>query len=162
MTGDTAPTEHTVPSPMPPATRVPRGERVLAGLLGTGCLAVMVLAAWLDPSPEGHGTHTQIGLNECTWVMLFDTPCMTCGMTTAYAHAADAEFGASFTTQPMGMVLSVATAATFWLTLLVAATGSTLGRSFARMLTSRVLIVLLLMGAAAWAYKILTWPTTPV
>ena len=137
--------------------RVPRTERILAACLGAGCLAVLILAAWLSPSEDGHGTHTQIGLNDCTWVVLFNTPCMTCGMTTAFAHAADADFVAAAKVQPMGAALSIATGAMFWITLLVATTGSTLGRACARLLNKRVLLMLLVLGLAAWAYKIITW-----
>lgn len=94
----------------------------------------------------------------CGWVVAFDKPCPTCGMTTAFAHAADANLWQSAKTQPMGMLLAVGSAGVFWGAAHVAATGSRLGRVGATMLGGRSLWVLAGLSAAAWAYKVLTWP----
>lgn len=130
---------------------------MLAGAVAAGLLAILAVAAWLTPSPHGHGTHTQMGMYPCGWVVAFDKPCPTCGMTTAFAHAADGRVWASARAQPMGMVLAVGSAGAFWGALHVAATGSRLGRVGATMLGGRGLWALAILGAAAWAYKVLTW-----
>lgn len=78
-------------------------------------------------------------------------------MTTAFAHAADANLWQSAKTQPMGMLLAVGSAGVFWGAAHVVITGSRLGRVGATMLGGRSLWVLAGLSAAAWAYKVLTW-----
>ena len=44
-------------------------------------------AAWsIEPSPRGHGSHVQLGLQPCPSVVLFGRLCPGCGMTTSFAH----------------------------------------------------------------------------
>lgn len=44
------------------------------------------IARWLHPDAAGRGTHRQLGLPPCTFVELFQKPCPSCGMTTAWSH----------------------------------------------------------------------------
>jgi hypothetical protein len=82
-------------------------------------------------------------------------------MTTAFALAADGDLGRSFRAQPLGMLLAVGTASLFWLGIYVAVTGSSLGARLAGLLTGRMLVVVAVAAAAAWAYKASTWGTVP-
>jgi hypothetical protein len=82
---------------------------------------------------------------------------MTCGMTTAFAHAANARFVDSFLAQPMGLLLALATASAFWIGLFIAVTGSPLGSTLSRLLTWRVIGILLLIGTLAWIAKIIDY-----
>lgn len=121
-------------------------------------LTVLVVAARLNPSPAGAGTHMQLGLPNCGWVTAMGKPCPTCGMTTAFAHATDGRLGTAAAVQPMGAFLSLATASGFWIALYIAATGSRLGVLCGNL--ARPLVLWILSGAAgaAWAYKLYTWP----
>jgi len=136
--------------------RVGGGARVFALLLAIGCAVVLSVAAWMSPSSAGHGTHTQLGLAPCGWMMKYGTPCPTCGMTTSWARAAEGNLAAAFVTQPFGSLLVVLTAAMFWGALYVAATGSRLGVAATSMLRPSVLWTLAGMAAAAWVYKLVT------
>lgn len=131
--------------------------RVLAGAIAVACAAVLVTASQLSADGQGHGTHEQLGLPPCSWAQAFNAPCMTCGMTTAFTHAAHGDLLASLVTQPMGMLLSIATAAGFWVALLTAATGSRLGERMLGLVNGRSLIALATLAAAAWLYKIAVW-----
>lgn len=133
------------------------GPRLLGLVLALGCAAVLWTASDLSADEAGHGTHEQLGLPPCMWAQSFDAPCMTCGMTTAFTHAAEGDLWTSFVTQPMGMLLAVATAAVFWVGLFVAVTGSRLGEHAARLLSTRVLLLTAALGGAAWVYKIVVW-----
>jgi hypothetical protein len=128
-----------------------------AVLVSAACAAVLVLAWRLTPDPLGHGTHEQMGLPACLLARQYGTPCMTCGMTTAFAHAADGDLAASLMTQPMGMLLSAGTAVVFWLGVYVAATGSRLGHWALGLLSGRWLTLAGVLAGAAWVYKIITW-----
>lgn len=132
--------------------------RLGAGVCAAACLAVLITAWRLQPSAAGHGTHTQLGLPACGFALAFNKPCFTCGMTTAFAHAAHGQFWAGFKAQPFGLLLSVATAGVFWGALHVALTGSRVARLAADLCTPRRIAAVLALGGVAWVYKILTWP----
>jgi hypothetical protein len=153
--------EQPVAAPAHPPLSRPTGgpradatERVLAGLVAIGCLAILIVAAWLRPDPSGMGTHRQLGLPDCGWKLATGYPCPTCGMTTAFAHAAGGDLWASAQTQPMGMVLAVLTSAGFWVSLHVALTGSRVGLLAGRLVRPRWLIVAGVLGLASWGYAV--------
>jgi hypothetical protein len=54
--------------------------------LGGCLLALLAVAAWLTPNPQGLGTHRQLGLPPCTFVAWFGIRCPSCGMTTSWSH----------------------------------------------------------------------------
>ena len=138
-------------------TREDIARRVAALAIGAGCLGILLVAVLLAPSGEGHGTHTQIGLPRCGWVVAFDTPCPTCGMTTAYSHAVRADLATAAMTQPMGGLLALLTAAGAVGGLHAALTGCRLGRFMDTVLSARTLWVALALAAGAWIYKLMTW-----
>lgn len=69
-------------------------------------LAVLATARTLTPDPAGHGTHTQLGLPPCGFLVLTGgCPCPGCGLTTAFAHLAHLDpFGAA-SANPFGIPL---------------------------------------------------------
>lgn len=104
-------------------TGTPRSEaelrgwaRLVAAVLGLGLLAPLVTACLLTPSPEGRGTHQQLGLPPCTIVVLFGRPCPTCGMTTSWAHVVRGQLGAALRANVGGTLLClIAMVAAPWL-----------------------------------------------
>ena len=116
----------------------------------------VLLTGWLlTPDAQGSGTHTQLGLPKCNWIVLMDLPCPTCGYTTSFTHAAHGNLGQAFLVQPAAAVLAIATAIFFLGSVIVLLTGAPLGGVLARHWTARwtwILIGLILVG---WAYKIL-------
>lgn len=157
--------EHEPSPPSPPAraraARATFGERLAGLLIALGLLAVLIAAASVEPARQGFGTHTRLGLPQCGWVVAFNKPCFTCGMTTAFAHAVRLQFISAFLAQPMGLLAALLTAAGLWPALHVALTGSRLGPTIARLITGRVLIVLGVLTLVAWGYKLATWPAAP-
>ena len=129
-------------------------ERVGAAGLAFACLSLLIVANQLEPDAAGHGTHTQLGLTPCGWMIRFGKPCPTCGMTTSVAHAADGDLISAAATQPAGTLFALCVAACFWGSLHVAATGSQLGRVALRMVNRWTAGVALLAVAAAWVYTL--------
>ena len=146
--------------PPAPSASVSMTERVLTVLFAIACWVVLTTAFMLPPSPEGHGTHTQLGLAPCGFVVVSEQyfggplPCPSCGMTTSWAHASKGHVITSFLTQPFGFVL-------FCTALGCAIAGPIFafrGRSLIGLLdrvppTAGVLSVLG-FGLCAWIYKI--------
>lgn len=132
-------------------------RRILGAAVAAGALSLLAVAAWLKPSSTGVGTHLQLGLMQCGWVTAFGKPCPTCGMTTAFAHAAHGDLASAAVAQPMGAALAVAASAAFWIGLHVCLTGSALGRVCGNLLRPRVLWLFAGAVGAAWAYKLLVW-----
>ena len=132
-------------------------SRVFSAVIMIGCLSVLSMGAWLNPSDAGHGTHTQLGLKPCMWAATLDKPCMTCGMTTSFAHAGEGHWLSSFLTQPMGSLLVVLTSVVFWGALVQTVTGARIGTMVQPALRPRVFIVLGVLLLLAWGYKVITW-----
>lgn len=88
---------------------------------------------------------------------MVDMPCPTCGMTTAFSHAAHGHLLASFLAQPMGCVLAIATAMALLLGAYVTVTGSRVATVFKRLCTTRMTWTISVLVVVAWVYKILSY-----
>ncbi len=122
----------------------------LSGVSGV----VLTLARVLSPSPNGIGTHQQLGLPPCFFHQFTGIPCPTCGMTTSFAHTVRFHFYEAFVTQPFGMLACVLMA------LLIPASVVMMRRRvpWIKVMTARgsnaVMFVLIALFLAAWVYKI--------
>ena len=134
-------------------------DRILAALGALACLALLGVAAWLHADPHGHGTHEQLGMPACGWVLAFNKPCPTCGMTTAFAHASDGHLLAAARAQPAGAIFALGVAAAFWTLLHAAVFGSRISRVFRPLWTTRWISVAGVGVLLAWVYKLATWPS---
>lgn len=137
--------------------RAVTSRRLIAAVVAATAATILGVAAWMTPSPTGLGTHRTLNLPPCGWIAVADLPCPTCGMTTAFAHAADGNLIASFHAQPMGFMLAIAVAVTLLVSVQVAITGSRLGWIFTRLWGRRSGWALALLVIAAWAYKIASY-----
>ncbi len=154
------PAEHTTPIRVHERTlplRASVSSRLFAACVAIGSLTVLAIGAWMQPAADGHGTHTQLGLKPCMWAVTLDKPCMTCGMTTSFAHAGEGQWITSFLNQPMGAFLVVLTSVMFWGSATQAITGARIGTMIQPALSPRVFIVLGIMLMLAWGYKVITW-----
>jgi hypothetical protein len=131
-------------------------RRVVALLISFGAAVLLGVATWLTPSGAGLGTHEQLNLPQCGWITMMNVPCPTCGMTTAFAHAADGNLVASFITQPLGCILALVTAMTLILAMYVAITGSAIAGELGRLWRPRTGWVLASIVVVAWLYKVST------
>jgi hypothetical protein len=138
-------------------TAQPVARRAIAGVVTLLCVAVLTVAVLLAPSERGLGTHEQLNLPPCGWVLVADMPCMTCGMTTAFSHAVRGQFLASLLAQPMGFLLAMATGMTMFIGLHVTVTGSNLPIFLGRLWSGRMLWVLGAVFLGAWLFKILSY-----
>ncbi len=136
------------------AARLSAGTRLLALGVAAACLAPLITAAILVPSPTGVGTHTALGLSQCQFLVRTGLPCPGCGMTTSFAWFARGNIEASLYVQPMGTVLAVLAVATFWGALYVALSGKPAYRLALRIPPRYYLWYLPAFAIMAWAWKI--------
>lgn len=80
-------------------------HRVIWWMVAIGGVAVLCLAALLEPDVRGFGTHTQLGLPPCGLRILTGAPCPGCGLTTAFAHAVRGEWMMAASANPLGLIL---------------------------------------------------------
>jgi hypothetical protein len=84
-----------------------RRDRLLLVAAALGLMGLLAVAAWLEPSPIGMGTHQQLGLPPCTFWMVFGRPCPTCGMTTSWAHLVRGNVVGAFRANAGGALLAM-------------------------------------------------------
>lgn len=135
------------------AQRLTPGARVVSAVAAIGCLAVLIVAAILKPSPTGITTHGGLGLPPCGWEAATGYPCMTCGMTTSFSWAVRANFRASLWVQPFGTVLALLCAMSFGAGLYAAVTGRPIQQVFSVLRPRTYFIALGALGLGAWAWK---------
>lgn len=133
-------------------------RRLVAVVVTLAAATILGLAAYLEPSPTGLGTHTQLpAMPTCGWLVTMDLPCPTCGMTTAFAHAANGNLVAALGAQPLGAGLALATAMTLLVAGYAAVTGSRVATIFATLWGRRSAWILAVCATGAWVYKVLVY-----
>jgi hypothetical protein len=144
-------------SALSPAAGRDRLRRAWGAAVALGAAGLLGAAAWLEPSASGLGTHEQLFLPPCSWIALMDVPCPTCGMSTAFAHAADGHLVAAFAAQPMGACAAIAASIALLAGVHTAATGWRGADLFARLWGRRAAWVIGAGLAVSWAYKVAAW-----
>ncbi|MEM1213991.1 MAG: DUF2752 domain-containing protein [Planctomycetota bacterium] len=129
-------------------------QRGLALAFFLPAAALLTTAALLSPNPDGHGTHTSLGLAPCGLLQATGIPCPTCGMTTAFALAADANLLRSLLTQPLGFLLALSTACTVLISGYALITGMRLQPLLDALLRPRTFWTFAALVVLAWAYTI--------
>jgi hypothetical protein len=125
-------------------------------LAGASAAALVLLAfgLWVEPDPRGYGTHERLGLPPCLPMQLWHVPCPGCGVTTAFALAAHGRVLSSLANQPLGCVIALSIPLTLVWAWSVHVRGRDLRSELGRLRTWPLAILLVLLGLAAWVYKL--------
>lgn len=140
----------------PPARPIRLGwtGRLACLAIAAGCAYVIATAFILPPSPNGVGTHREMGLFPCAMLATTGVPCPSCGMTTSFSWFYKGNLVASLYTQPAGALLAMLTA----IALIMATYQAITARPIHRMLRVLPIRPWLIAGvgvlAAAWVWKI--------
>ena len=118
-------------------------------------LAVLTTARWLEPSPYGVGTHTELGLPPCTMLQLSGMPCPSCGMTTAFAFVVRGRLFSAIHVQPAGTALAITTLIITILALECAISGRFWYLNPLRLPVHRLLLAFVVLICLSWGYKVL-------
>jgi hypothetical protein len=129
--------------------------RLGAAAVAAGCAAILGVAAQLEPAPAGLGTHQQLGLRQCAWLGERGYACPTCGMTTAFALAADGRLGAAFVTQPAAALGAMTAAMIVWIAMWVVWLGEPAMRHVRKLWRPGWYAAgLIVLTGGAWAWKL--------
>ncbi len=156
--------ENAVPSPSA-ATLSPRAagfaiergtwiSRLTWAVLFALPTAVFITAALLTPDSHGHGTHTQLGLPPCGFLVFTGYPCPGCGLTTAFSHMIRFELGGAWGSNPFGIALFLATAAFIPVAALGFVRGWGVVAALDRLHAEKVAIVLALLSVVTWVTRV--------
>ena len=83
-------------------------RRCRGAVFAAGCLAILIVAAWVKPDAAGLGTHEQLGMPACGFYERTGYPCPTCGMTTAFAYVTRGRIIKAVLVQPAGALAALA------------------------------------------------------
>jgi hypothetical protein len=141
---------------------MPLTHRLLAAALAMVALSVLMMASQIVPAPGGLGTHTQLGMQPCGFIVRTGIPCAACGMTTSFAHLMRGEIVQSLYTQPFGCLLGIGTAAAVSLGLYCAITGRAAYMLLTALPMRWHLMIWLSLAGLAWVWKIFVVVTHPL
>ena len=117
---------------------------------------VIATAATLTPNPAGHGTHTQLGLPPCGFLVVTGYPCPGCGLTTSFAAMADAQFAAAAHANAFGILLFLVSATTVPLALFGLLRGWAVVPVLERLHIERWALVMALVSLTVWLTRCVT------
>ncbi len=125
------------------------------GIAGASA-AVLAIARGLTPDPSGIGTHLQLGLPRCGFLALTGLPCPACGLTTAFAHMARADFGAAVSANALGVLLFMLVCASIPLGVWAGVRKLPPTETFARLHAAKSGVAIALAGLVYWCARV-TW-----
>lgn len=82
-------------------------DRLFLGFFALFLATLLGVAAFLEPSPTGFGTHQKLGLPPCTFQWLLGIRCPACGMTTSWSHLMHGHLIASLQANSAGCLLGM-------------------------------------------------------
>ncbi len=116
--------------------------------------AVVLVGLSLTPSSCGIGTHEELGLPPCGFLIITGYPCPSCGLTTAFTLILHGRVTDAFLVQPFGVMLFLV----FFIAAGLSVAALLLRLPFSAVLDSRHLdriqMILLVSMILAWIYKI--------
>jgi hypothetical protein len=98
--------DHYPPASMEPLQLTKR-QRLFCALAGLFAWGLLLIASQLEPDPSGRGTHRQLGLPPCSFILFLGVPCPGCGMTTSWTLATNGRLVEAWTTNAAGTLLAV-------------------------------------------------------
>jgi hypothetical protein len=132
----------------------PKLEQALWWALALGCMAVLLVAAMLEPDARGYGTHAQLGLPPCGFLLFTGAPCPGCGLTTAFAHAIRGNFALALDANPFGLLLFAAVSACVPLGVLAAWRRWSVDSVLQRFAIGRLALGVAGCGVAVWVVRL--------
>lgn len=116
-------------------------------------VAVLAVAAEIEPDLRGYGSHTQLGLPPCGFLLLTGAPCPGCGLTTAFAHGIRGQWAMAASANPLGLALFLIVCACIPLGVTAALRGWSLGEVVDRFGLNRWALTVAACAVAVWVVR---------
>ena len=129
-------------------------QRAVTGVVFILSSGLLCMGSLLEASAKGYGTHEQMRMPPCGFLKVSGLPCATCGMTTAFTHAAHGRLFDAFMTQPAGALIAVAVAATTIVSGYALMVGASMSGLWKLLWRPSVVVAAVVILLGAWAYKI--------
>ena len=129
-------------------------SRLVWAVLFAVPMAVVITAAMLTPAAAGHGTHTQLGLPPCGFLVFTGYPCPGCGLTTAFAHMIRLQIGGAWHANPFGIVLFACTVAMIPLATAGFVRGWGVVATLDKLHAEKIAIALSLLSLSVWIIRV--------
>ena len=129
-------------------------QRMLWWSLVAGCLLVLAAAATIEPDVRGYGSHTQLGLPPCGFLLLTGSPCPGCGLTTAFAHGIRGHWALAANANPLGLALFLVVCLSIPLGVTAALRGWSLDSAIQRFSLNRWGLALAGCAVALWVTRL--------
>jgi hypothetical protein len=140
--------------------RAPAAARLLSLFVAIAIAIVFSLAALVEPSPAGHGTHLQLGLGQCTFLQATGWPCPMCGATTTFSLMAHLRPLDAFGNQPFAASLFLLSSAILAVSISEVVDPRGRWKAILRWIEpveSLLAVFFLAAMGIGWAYKAWTW-----
>ena len=142
------------PQQRPNLVRLGWQQRAMLALLGGALFTLLAIAVVLQPDRSGFGTHRQLGMPRCTFLVIFGYRCPSCGMTTSWAHLVRGELTAAMVANAGGTLLAVlAMMAGLW-SVVTAVRGRYLVGLPGRGAVVTVFVVVVLVTVVQWVWRL--------
>ncbi len=119
-----------------------------------GAMVILGMAWYVHPDARGLGTHEQLGMGPCGFLITTGLPCPTCGMTTAFSHVVRGHVLQALWAQPAGAAMAGLTVLLAGVAVVVMITGRRLELNWYRVNPMHVLTAGLVFFLGSWAFKI--------
>lgn len=147
------------PEVLDPRFGTPLGDlmsRIVWFILAALPASVIATAVTLTPSPLGHGTHTQLGLPPCGFLVVTGYPCPGCGLTTAFANMVHGHPIAAAHANAFGVLLFLVSGATIPVALVGLVRGWAVVPVLERLYIERWALVMAGVSLTVWVTRCVT------
>ena len=118
--------------------------------------ALIITAFTLTPDPAGHGTHTQLGLPPCGFLVYVGVPCPGCGLTTCFTNMVRFRFVEATQANPFGVALFLVTLAGIPVSSMGIVRRLPVMATLDRLQVEKVAILLAVCSVVVWAVRVAT------
>ncbi|MBL7996375.1 DUF2752 domain-containing protein [bacterium] len=140
----------------PPSESVGPSFSAMPYVIYLSCLVLIIILSFeLSPSPEGHGTHRQLGFPPCGFLTVTGYPCPSCGLTTSFSYLARGHGIKSLQTQPFGAVLFITLLAIGIIAVVGLVKRIPVSNFIESIVFERIQVLLLVLFLVSWIYKII-------
>jgi hypothetical protein len=131
-------------------------SRVVWGGMFVVAVATVITAGFLHPDPAGHGTHTQLGLPPCGFLVMTGYPCPGCGLTTCFSSMAHFDPIAAAYANPFGVMLFLVTLISIPISAFSLWRGYAVISVLDRLRADRWAMLLAICSVSVWSVRVLT------